>query len=94
MEINWKNIHYYILIAIFLNFLMLYYLKDNNEDFLEKENIIEISPQQAQYLLEKNSKKEKYYNIKCSRKNRKNFRRRRKANSISSNSIFFRRNLY
>ena len=59
MEINWKNIHYYILIAIFLNFLMLYYLKDNNEDLLEKENIIEISPQQAQYLLEKNSKKEK-----------------------------------
>ena len=59
MEINWKNIHYYILIAIFLNFLMLYYLKDNNEDLLEKENIIEITPEQAQFLLEKHGKKEK-----------------------------------
>lgn len=59
MEINWKNIHYYILIAIFLNFFMLYYLKDNSENILENENIIEITPEQAQFLLEKHGKKEK-----------------------------------
>ena len=59
MEINWKNIHYYILIAIFLNFFMLYYLKDNSENILENENIIEITPEQAQFLLEKHPKKEK-----------------------------------
>ena len=59
MEINWKNIHYYILIAIFFNFLMLYYLKDNSENILENENIIEITPEQAQFLLEKHGKKEK-----------------------------------
>ena len=81
MEINWKNIHYYILIAIFLNFLMLYYLKDNNEDLLEKENIIEISPQQAQYLLEKNSKKEKGKENNKKRKEKENKEKNRKRDS-------------
>ena len=38
---------------------MLYYLKDNSENILENENIIEITPEQAQFLLEKHPKKEK-----------------------------------
>jgi hypothetical protein len=38
---------------------MLYYLKDNSENILENENIIEITPEQAQFLLEKHGKKEK-----------------------------------
>ena len=60
MEINWKNIHYYILVAILLNFFMLYCLKDNSENIMETENIIEITPEQANFLLAKHSKKEEY----------------------------------
>ena len=60
MEINWKNIHYYILVAILLNFFMLYCLKDNSENIMETENIIEITPEQANFLLAKHLKKEEY----------------------------------
>ena len=62
MEINWKNIHYYILVAILLNFFMLYCLKDNSENIMETENIIEITPEQANFLLAKHLKKEEKRN--------------------------------
>ena len=64
MEINWKNIHYYILVAILLNFFMLYCLKDNSENIMETENIIEITPEQANFLLAKHLKKDEYNVLK------------------------------
>ena len=30
MKINWKNLHYFVIIIIIFNFLLLYYLKNSN----------------------------------------------------------------
>ena len=41
MKINWKNIHYFVIIAIIFNFLLLYYLKNSNlkeNEIISNEN--------------------------------------------------------
>ena len=40
MKINWKNIHYLILITIIFNFILLYYLKESSLNVNENEKII------------------------------------------------------
>ena len=40
MKINWKNIHYLILITIIFNFILLYYLKESYLNVNENEKII------------------------------------------------------
>ena len=39
MKINWKNIHYLILITIIFNFILLYYLKESSLNVNENEII-------------------------------------------------------
>ena len=48
MKINWKNIHYFVIITIIFNFLLLYYLKNSNL----KENEI-ISNENEKFSTEK-----------------------------------------
>jgi predicted permease len=41
MKINWKNIHYFVIIIIIFNFLLLYYLKNSNlkeNEIISNEN--------------------------------------------------------
>ena len=41
MKINWKNIHYFVIITIIFNFLLLYYLKNSNlkeNEIISNEN--------------------------------------------------------
>ena len=41
MKINWKNIHYFVIITIRFNFLLLYYLKNSNlkeNEIISNEN--------------------------------------------------------
>ena len=41
MKINWKNIHYFVIITIIYNFLLLYYLKNSNlkeNEIISNEN--------------------------------------------------------
>ena len=40
MKINWKNIHYLIIITIIFNFILLYYLKESSLNVNENEKII------------------------------------------------------
>ena len=56
MRVHWGNIHLYILGIIFLNFIMIYILKDKSESIKENDNIIEITREQARIILENHSK--------------------------------------
>jgi uncharacterized membrane protein YhaH (DUF805 family) len=41
MKINWKNIHYFVIITIIFNFLLLFYLKNSNlkeNEIISNEN--------------------------------------------------------
>jgi uncharacterized membrane protein len=51
MKINWKNIHYLILITIIFNFILLYYLKESSLNVNENEK--KINKNETIFLLKK-----------------------------------------
>ncbi len=78
MRVNWGNIHWYIICIIFLNFIMIYILKDKSENLLENENIIEITHEEAHMVLQKHSKSYRERKNQKVLKNKKNIEKKSK----------------
>jgi len=87
MRVNWGNIHWYIICLILLNFVMIYFLKDKSENLLENENIIEITHEEAHYVLQKHSKSYRERKNQKAIKNKKNIEKKSKKKIDKLNKL-------